>query len=104
MDPKASRSRCKANDNTLLVDIHGEAFDGGTDCLDDDVDMTVSERRQDAEYGLKDIDGKGNIDLIELVTIESTGKPEVFRFLDLPREIRDNVCSLNSFNTLIQMI
>ena len=74
------------------VDINGK---GGYE--DRDKDFTAAERCPNKGVISDDLDGQGLSGIMELVPPGNTQKPDVFRFLDLPREIRDHVCTLSGW-------
>ena len=78
-----------------MLDFDDEHIIGKAGYEDQDKRLTAVERYRNEEVGPDDLDGQGLIDIMELLPPSNTQKPDVFRFLDLPREIRDNVCALN---------
>lgn len=63
---------------------------------DHDKGLTAAERCLNKGVVPDDLDGQGFNDSMELVPPGDTEKPDAFRFLDLPREIRDHVCTPSS--------
>ncbi len=84
--------------DTEMLDIDDEYINGKAECEGQDKGLTAVERYKNEEVGPDDLDGQGLNDIMELVPSSNTQKPDVFRFLNLPREIRDNVCTLNGCN------
>ena len=60
-------------------------------------DLTAAERYLNRKAFPDDLDGQELSGIMELVPHGNTQKPDVFRFLDLPREIRDHVCTLSGW-------
>ena len=78
-----------------MLDIDDKYINGNAGYEDLDKGLTAAERYENEEVAPDDLNGQRLHDLMELVPSGNTHEPDVFRFLDLPREIRDNVCTLN---------
>ena len=78
-----------------MLDIDDEYINGKARYEDQDKGLTAAERYENEEVAADDLDGQELLDIMELVPPGGTQERDVFRILDLPREIRDNVCTLN---------
>ena len=78
-----------------MLDIDDECINGIAGHEDQDKELAAAERYGNEEVSPDDLTGQGPIDIMGLVPPGNTQEPDVFRFLDLPRETRDNVCTLN---------
>ena len=77
-----------------MLDIDDEYIIGKAGHEDQEKGLTAADKYENEEIALDDIASQGIIDIMELEPSGKTQEPDVFRFLDLPREIRDNVCTL----------
>ena len=77
-----------------MLDIHDEYINGEAG-EDQDKGLTAAERYENEGVAADDLDDQRLLDIKELVPPGNTQGRDVFRILDLPREIRDNVCTLN---------
>ena len=78
-----------------MLDIDDEYINRIAGHEDQDKGLAAAERYENEEHSPDDQAGQGLIDIMDLVPPVNVQEPDVFRFLDLPREIRDNVCTLN---------
>ena len=78
-----------------MLDIDDEYSNRIVGHEDQDKGLAAAERYGNEEISPDDLGGQGLVDTMELVPPSNTQEPDVFRFLDLPREIRDNVCTFN---------
>ena len=78
-----------------MLDIDDEYIIRIAGHQDQDKGLAAAERYGNEEVSPDDLAGQGLNDIMELVPPGNTQEPDVFRFLDFPREIRDNVCTLN---------
>ena len=76
-----------------MLDIDDVYISGKAGYEDPDKGSTATERYLNKGVVPDDLNGQGLSDSMELVPPGNTGKPDAFRFLDLPREIRDHVCT-----------
>ena len=83
-----------------MLDIDDESINGKAGYQDQGKGLTAADKYEDKEHAPDDLAGQGLIDIMELEPPGNTQEPDVFRFLDLPREIRDNVCTLNSCGSI----
>ena len=77
-----------------MLDIDDEYINGKAGHEDQEKGLTAADKYENEEIALEHIASQGIIDIMELEPSGKTQEPDVFRFLDLPREIRDNVCTL----------
>ena len=78
-----------------MLDIDDEYINGKAGHEDQEAGLSAADKYENEEIGLDDLAGQELIDIMELEPSGDTQEPDIFRFLDLPREIRDNVCTLN---------
>ena len=76
-----------------MLDIDDEYINGKAGHEDQEKGLTAADKYENEEIALDDIASQGIIDIMELEPSGKTQEPDVFQFLDLPREIRDNVCT-----------
>ena len=74
-----------------MLDIDDVYVNGKAEYENHDKGLTAAERYLDKGVVPGDLDGQGLSDNMELVPPGNTEKLNSFRFLDLPREIRDHV-------------
>lgn len=74
-----------------MLDIDDVYINGKAGYEDHDKGLTAAERYLNKGVVPDDLHGQGLSDIMELVPPGNTEKPAAFRFLDLPREIRDYV-------------
>ena len=79
-----------------MLDIDDVYVNGKAEYGNHDEGLTAAERRLDEGDVPHDLDGEGLSDYMNLAAPGNTQKPNSFRFLDLPREIRDHVWTPNS--------
>ena len=94
MNPGNYMVRRGSKHDIEMLDIDDEYINGIAGHEDQDKGLAAAERYEKEEVTPDDLAGQGLIDIMELVPLGNTQEPDVFRFLDLPREIRDNVCTL----------
>ena len=78
-----------------MLDMEDEYINGKAGYEDQDKGSTAAERYENEEVAPDDLAGQELIHIMELLPPGNTQEPDVFRFLDLPREIRDNVCTIH---------
>ena len=74
-----------------MLDIDDVYVNGKAEYENHDKGLTAAERYLDKGVVPDDLDGQGLSHNMELVPPGNTREPDSFRFLDLPREIRDHV-------------
>lgn len=80
-----------------MLDIDDVYVKGNAEYENHDKELTAAERYLDKGVVLDNLDGQGLGDTMELVPSGNTEKLNAFRFLDLPREIRDHVWTSSGF-------
>lgn len=97
MDPGNHVVKRDSKHDIEMLDIDDAYMKRNGGYEDRDKGLTAAERYLNKGVVPDDLDGQGISGIMELVPSGNTQKPDVFRFLDLPREIRDHVCTLSGW-------